>query len=313
MSTVIEKVAQMMTKVTVVPSFEAFQASKEPFSVYQGRLEQHFALCGVTDSCEKKAKLLSLMGNIEKMVCSCVAGTKNSVSPSKEFTTWLEATGPFERVDVDFLGPFKGLEFEDFCTSKSIKIYFPLHITHNRMGWQKCLSKPLKLRFLNPLMKVPIWKIQRTTLNCGKSPFDMVHGRQLINQLQASISDAKYFESSKSKFTKDELVWVERTNNTQAGQKGNQQGAHDFRIEFRYHKTTESDHSPQRIIKELFRRSARVDEKSAYIQEARETDMLLQWISEGSLERFPIHGLEQGRGCDTTIINVTANRDFVDR
>ncbi|KII70573.1 hypothetical protein RF11_04932 [Thelohanellus kitauei] len=63
MSTVIEKFAHMMIKVTVVPSFEAFQASKEPFSLYQGRLEQHFASCRITHSCYKKAQLLSWMGS----------------------------------------------------------------------------------------------------------------------------------------------------------------------------------------------------------------------------------------------------------
>ncbi|KII70571.1 hypothetical protein RF11_04930 [Thelohanellus kitauei] len=41
--------------------------------------------------------------DIEKMVRSCVACAKNSVSPTKEFTIWPQATGPFERSHVDSL------------------------------------------------------------------------------------------------------------------------------------------------------------------------------------------------------------------
>lgn len=47
---------------TFVPAFETFSTSKEHYSSYFARLEQHFAVHGVTNISEKKAKLLSWVG-----------------------------------------------------------------------------------------------------------------------------------------------------------------------------------------------------------------------------------------------------------
>ncbi|KII74158.1 Pro-Pol polyprotein [Thelohanellus kitauei] len=44
---------------------------------------------------------------IGKMIYSCSACSRNSKLPSKQFTSWTPTTRPFERVHVDFLGPFK--------------------------------------------------------------------------------------------------------------------------------------------------------------------------------------------------------------
>ncbi|KII74265.1 hypothetical protein RF11_05740 [Thelohanellus kitauei] len=59
MAKLVDSVAHMVSKITVAPSFESYQPSKEPFPGYKSRLEQHFSACSVIDQGDKKSKILA--------------------------------------------------------------------------------------------------------------------------------------------------------------------------------------------------------------------------------------------------------------
>ncbi|KII65792.1 hypothetical protein RF11_10311 [Thelohanellus kitauei] len=108
-----EQMSTVIETVTVVSSFEAFQASKEAFSVDKGRLKPHFTSCGVTDSCDKKAKLLSWM----------------------ESETYSIISEIRLRFDTE-------LSYEEICTSLTQYCEPEIHYVHARVEFSRCVLKP---------------------------------------------------------------------------------------------------------------------------------------------------------------------------
>ncbi|KII64775.1 hypothetical protein RF11_12937 [Thelohanellus kitauei] len=113
MTSMMENMAQLMSKISVVPSFEVFDASKEQFSSYHSRLEQHFAACGVTLSVDKKAKFLSWVG-------------------SETYNLLGKIRPGFE----------KDLSYEDISELLSAYSEQEIHFIHARVEFSRCVLKP---------------------------------------------------------------------------------------------------------------------------------------------------------------------------
>ena len=98
---------------TFVPAFKTFSTSKEHYSSYLARFEQHFAAHGVTDISEKKAKLLSWVG-------------------TESFNLLGKINPEFET----------DLSFEEIRLALSNYSEQEMHFIHARVEFSRCNLKP---------------------------------------------------------------------------------------------------------------------------------------------------------------------------